>query len=428
MTGLGRIARAARSSPGREELARGAVFRLWPVLSRLAFAHRRLALRGTRLVAVTGSLGKTSARLAISAALGEPCGQRTRANQFGFLALNLLAVPPWRRHAVLEVGIAKPGEMLRYAALLAPDVAVITRIASEHGSSLGTLDDTAREKALLAQAVPRGGLVVLNGDDPRTLAMRDEAASGRRCVTYGFLAHNDVQVLEASLQWPEGSRLVVRAGERTVTLRVRWVGRPMVLAVAAGVAVAWAEGVDLGAAARRLEALAPNQGRYQAVHLPGGAVLVRDDLKSPVESVREAIAFLGTIPARRRILVLGEVTEPPGNQGAVYRALGEQAAAVADGVVLVCDGKTAQRYSSGLRAAGMASESVTRCGRSVGRAVDALRGELGEGDVVLVKGRLEQRLERIALALSGRPVRCALQRCGAIHLACAECSCLESPR
>ena len=426
MVTLARIRRMARTYPGRWELGRGVIFRLWPVLSRLAFVYRRTALRRTRLVVVSGSLGKTSARRATSAALGEPRGQRTPFNQFGFVALNLLAIPPWRRVAVLEVGIARPGEMRLYGKLLAPDVAVITSVASEHGSSLGDLDATAREKLVLARSVRRGGVVVLNGDDLRTLAMRDALAEVTTCVTYGFGEHNQVRALEAHLVWPEGTRLVVRVGDRTVTLTTRWMSRPMVMAVLAGLAIALAEGVDPDEAARRIEALPETEGRFQRVPLSSGAIVLRDDIKSPLESVREALSFLGEIPARRRFLVLGSVNEPPESQVPMYRALGEHAGKVADRVLLVCEKKTAQRVASGLRAAGLADEAVTRCGNSLDEPVEILRRELQEGDVVLIKGRGERRLERMTLALTGREVRCALRECHAVGLACSRCPLLAN--
>jgi UDP-N-acetylmuramyl pentapeptide synthase len=244
-----------------------------------------------------------------------------------------------------------------------------------------------------------------------------------RIVTFGLGDDVDLRATDVALDWPRGTRFRLRSTAAEGEVRVRLIGRPGVYAALAGIAVAVTEGRPLDAALEGLAAIAPTPGRLEPVALPGGAYLLRDDYKSPAETIEAALEVLGQIPAGRRLVVLGAVGEPMGPQRQVYRRLGRQLAAVATRAVLVGAGDM-RSYGAGAREAGMAKDAVISVGSSVHRAAAAIAADLRPGDVVLIKGRDTQRLDRVALLLAGRIVRCQRVECQIRLLRCARCALL----
>jgi len=406
---------------GRGQLIEGIRFRLWPVSSRLARAYRRTLVRRTHVVAVVGSAGKSTTTRAVAAALGIPPTDTLLFNAWGSISRAVLGIARGQRHAVVEIGISDKGQMRRYARVVLPDVTVVTSIGSEHRRSLGSLDVTRDEKAWMVRALPPDGTAVLNGDDPNVMWMKGETRA--RVVTFGFGAGCDVRAADARLDWPRGTRfrLVAFGEERDATIRL--LGRHMVYAALAAIAVAHLEGVPIDDALTRLAALAPTPGRLQPVELRNGATLLRDDYKSPVETIDAAIDVLEEIPARRRIVLLGEISEPPNPQHATYRRIGERVGRVAAHFLVV--GTMIKDYRPGARAGGMDPARIVPAGNTPGVAAARLAALLEPGDVVLVKGRDTQRLARVCLILQGRTVGCEIRSCHLRTITCDECPMLE---
>jgi UDP-N-acetylmuramyl pentapeptide synthase len=419
---LADLPRLARTPPGRAELRLGLLCRGWPLFSRLARAYRARIVPSTRLVAVTGSHGKTTTVRAITAALGLRQPRRLRRNFSSFVAFAALQIRPGQPYAVVEAGAHSPGEIAGYARVLRPDVVVVTCIGSEHRTSLRTIEGTRQEKSDLVAALPPDGLAVLNGDDPHVLWMR--ARTQARVVTFGLGAANEIRASEIRLDWPHGTRFRLHLDGQQHQVRTRLVGRHQVASLLAAVAVAREAGLPLGPALAALERLEPTPGRLEVVPLPSGAYVLRDDYKGTLETIEAALALLGEIPLERRFLVLGEVDEPPRPFGPVYRQLGACAARAATDVLLL-GGRNVRSYRTGLKHGGLAPGSVTHVGPSVRAALDRLQAELGPGDVVLVKGCGRQRLERLTHGLLGRSVRCNLPACPNSMPACAVCPYLE---
>lgn len=194
----------------------------------------------------------------------------------------------------------------------------------------------------------------------------------------------------------------------------------MVYPLLAAVAVARTLGNDPEEFLPRLESLGPTSGRLEVLSLPNGAHVVRDDFKSTLETIEKALDVLEEIPARRRFVVLGEISEPPKPVRSAYQRIGKRAAGIADRLVLIGSRTNLQAYKSGAREATKPDRQIIPAGHSIGAALDAIIEDLGPGDVVLIKGSNRQRLERIALTLLGQPVRCALESCYAKVL-CENC-------
>lgn len=404
-----------RTPLGRRQIVYGLQFRAWPIYAAAARVHRSRLDKRARFVAVVGSFGKTTTARAVLAALGRDPQAHVGANSWSFVARRVLAARAGE-HAVIEVGINGPGQMARYASLVRPDVTVVTSIGSEHNRSLGTLERTRDEKAAMVRALPPDGVAVLNGDDANVLWMRSQTRA--RVVTYGLGADNDVVGSNIRLDWPRGMQLDVTAAGRTHTLRTSLLGDTMAYPLLAAVALALVEGRDLDVVARALADLAPTPGRLEAIALPGGVWLLRDEYKSALETVHAALDVLAAIPARRKIVVLGDVSEPVGPQGPIYRAIGTRLAAVATRVIVM--GLQQKRLAVGTRSAGMPRDALVDAQRSVATAIALLRRDLEPGDVVLIKGRDTERLDRIYLSLSGREVGCELVFCD-MRPRCATC-------
>jgi UDP-N-acetylmuramoyl-tripeptide--D-alanyl-D-alanine ligase len=407
-----------RTPVGRAQFRGGVFYRAWPILARAASLHRSTIGRRARVVAVVGSTGKTTTARAVAAAVGlDP--DAVKDNYASFVATALLNIRPRDRHAVLEIGIDGPGQMSRYAHLLRPQIAVVTSIGSDHNRSLHNFEVTRAEKAAMVRALGSGGLAVLNGDDENVRWMSQTTDAEIR--TFGFDATNDVRATDVELEWPHGTRFTLHANGGARSVSVRLLGQPMVYPILAAATVALAEGFNLDSALPALEALPPTPGRLQVVPLQNGAFVVRDDFKSTLESFDAALDVLAEIPAERRIVVLGDIDEAPGTQGPIYGRLGERFATIADRAIIV--GRR-DRYAAGARRQGFRSEDVVEV-RDVLEAAEIVRNDVRRGDVILVKGRSTQRLDRVALALTGRTVCCNVRSCDAMLARCERCPMLE---
>jgi UDP-N-acetylmuramoyl-tripeptide--D-alanyl-D-alanine ligase len=199
----------------------------------------------------------------------------------------------------------------------------------------------------------------------------------------------------------------------------------MVYPILAAIAVALVEGFDLDQVAKRLEALTPTPRRLEPVQVPNGAFLLLDCEKAPLETIESAFDILSEIPAKRRLVVLGEVSEPSGSQGPIYRHLGERIAQVASKAVFVCRKNSFKSYAGGATRSGFPPHALVNAGKDVLKAAEMLKDDLRPGDVVLIKGRDTQRLDRVWLALAGRTVRCNIDYCDARAVVCESCPMLE---
>jgi len=409
-----------RTPFGRRRLCKGLWFLLWPLSSRLSTLYRRTLARKVRITAVVGSLGKTTAAHAIAAALGLSVRHRLSANSLSAVPRAILRLRPWDKRTVVEVGIDGKRQMAPMAGTVRPDIAVVTSIASEHNRSLETLEVTRQEKARMVRALSSSGVAILNGDDPNVVWMSGQTQA--RIVTFGFGEKNHVRATDHQLDWPHGMRFRLRAGGEERNVSIRLFGRHMIYAALAGVAVALEEGVPLDDALSRLAALSPVPGRMQVKLLGNGAALLCDDYKSTFETIHTALDFLEEVPARRKIVVLGPITEPPPPLRQSYRAVGARITRIAQLAVCV---DSYNHYKPGLLHAGLPRGSVVDAGFQTTCAIDLLRHDLHTGDVVLIKGRVSQKLARIALALEGRKVGCTLTACHHHGTACEECPMLE---
>lgn len=394
--------------------------RLWLIygllLSALAFLWRRLMFR-TTFIAVTGSLGKTTATECLAAILASrfPAnatqnGQNARHD----LAATILRTRFRHRFTVIEVGTKLPRALRRAAWMVNPDVVVILAVAGTHTQSFRTLEETAAEKAQLLSRLGPGGLAVLNGDDPRVLAMADR---GRfRVQTFGRSSQFDLWANEVSSRWPARLSFQVHRGTESHRVSTRLVGEQWVTSVLAALITALACGVDLEAAVAALGRVEPARGRMQPVLLPSGATMLRDEFNTSIASFPAALRVLEQADARRRLVVLADVADSRGKPRERLRKLVQQAARSTE--VLVVVGEHGARALRAAVAAGMKPETVHGF-ISLPDAAAFLRTELREGDLVLLRGCHTTQMALIYFAQLGT-VGCAKAHCHGISL-CDHC-------
>ena len=408
---------------GRKDISYKFLNQFYPLTRPLAALYRRTVLRKVKIISVIGSLGKTTSCRAIAAVVGDTKLQGY-SNFKNSIVRNMLKHGPSSPYAVLETAVGGPGLMAGYHAMLKPDIVVVTSIASEHILTFGSLENTRAEKVGMLRALPPGKTAILNADDPNVMWMAEYTRA--RIITYGTVEGSDIRSVNIRISPPDGMEFDVESGGKSYHLRIPLLGRHMVYSALAALAVATSEGMDIPAACRFLQELKPMEARMNAVSLPSGAILIRDDYKATRESVWRALETLEEYPAKRKILVLGGVSEIFNEERyKFYRDLGSRIARAADHAFLYLQKNAFRRCRIGAVETGMSPEQITRISFDPLSIVSLLPDDLGSGDIILIKGRTDYKISRLSLALMGKTVNCRLMSCSVTTSHCDECSMLE---
>ena len=302
------IPRLLRSPVGRWTLWHGAVFYTWPLLSAAARLHRRTAVARVPLIAIVGSLGKSTTAACVCDLLRRPRATRPELNGWSWVALAVLRMRPSQSAHVVEVGIDGPGQMARLADMLRPDVVVVTSITAEHNRSLPSLEAARNEKVQMIKRLSNHGAAILNGDDDNVRWMAGHCAAP--VIFFGLGAGNNVQAHDIQEHGPNGTSFTLRTVDGERRLHTPLVGIPGVYAALAAIAVAVQLQRDLDQVLADIATLAPVDGRMCPVTLSSGALLICDEKNSSEESVRSGLDALASMPGTRKIVVMGEIFEP----------------------------------------------------------------------------------------------------------------------
>lgn len=405
---------------GRRRIFTSGRYRFGSITCPLASVYRRFIVRRTRVVTVIGSLGKTTTARTVSVALGLPLERIVGWNAGGFLAEAVYRIRRSDRHAVLEVGAKIIGRMKKNGRLLRPEIAIVTSISSEHHRTLGPLESIRNEKADMLRALPRSGIAILNGDDENVRWMGQQTKAN--ILTFGFDPANDIWASGYRSFGIHGGRIEVHAEGEVRQVRTRLIGRHMVYPVLAALTVARAEGISWAQAVQAVENLPPTPHRLQPRVLREGTVLMMDDYKATFETIEPALIALSKLPVKRRLVVLGETYDAPGDEAKAYWQEGKMVAQACDRVIFVGSEQRYQSLKEGATAHGMNRDNVVTTGVDVLGVADLLFPELCPEVAILFKASDIQRFERLALLLEGHRVTCARSQCLApLSLECESC-------
>ena len=366
-----------------------------PLLALQGLASHLRRRWGKRVVAVTGSAGKTTTKEAIAAALATKFNvlksHGNLNNAFG-LPLQLLRLKSEHEIAVIEMGMNHAGEVAALARIASPDWGVITNVGTAHIENFADGQaGIARAKFELIDALPANGVAFLNCDDPYVSQFGRDFAG--RAVYFGAGPCADPQILDAAEDLA-GLHIRYRAGEREGQLTLNLLGTHNASNIMAGLAVALEAGVDLDAAVAALESLTAGDKRGQMIEI-GGATILNDCYNSNPEALRSMIRTLAARPARRRILVAGEMLEMGEHGPALHAACGKAAAEAGLDLVAGVQGN-AEHLAAAACTGGVAALFLPNA-EAAGRW---LLVNLQPGDVVLVKGSRGVHLERAIEALT----------------------------
>jgi UDP-N-acetylmuramoyl-tripeptide--D-alanyl-D-alanine ligase len=366
-------------------------------LGRLAAWHR--AKFPVPVVAITGSIGKTTAKELTAAVMATRFNVLKPAssfnNQWG-LPLTLLRLTSEHQAAVVELGTNQRGEIAALAAIASPTVGVVTVVAPVHTEFLGSIEGVREEKAALVRALGADGIAVLNADDARVASMARECAG--RVVTYGVAPTATVRAVGEVTDGETGLRFALEVAGRRVPVALTLGGRHNVTNALAAAAVGVALKLDLEDIARGLGEARPAARRGQWV-VAGDVTILDDTYNASPTSVRAALQMLSARRrGRRAVVVLGDMLELGAMTDEAHREMGREVAALpADEFVGV--GRAAALAVEAARTAGIAEAYHAK---SYEDAVAHLVKRLAPGDVVLVKGSRGMRMERVVDALVAR--------------------------
>lgn len=350
-----------------------------------------------RVIGITGSVGKSTTKELIADVLSRRYvtvrSPGNLNNEIG-LPLSLMGLTDRHERAVLEMGFYVPGEIAQLCSIAHPMIGVLTNISEVHLERAGSMEAIIQGKGELVEALPPApnGIAILNYDDPRVMSMTERTQA--RIVTYGLSPDADLWASDVEGLGLEGIRCVIHFADERVHLRVPLLGRHSVHTVLRAAAVGLVEGLTWQEIVSGLQDT-QSQLRLMAVHGPGGALLLDDTYNAAPPSVIAALNLLEDLEGRR-IAVLGDMLELGDYEERGHRMVGARAAQVAD--LLITLGERSAWIADEARAVGMPPEHILELS-STEEVVDYLHDQIGEGDVVLVKGSRGMALDQVVSAL-----------------------------
>ena len=341
-------------------------------------ASAKVTTSGARVVAITGSVGKTTTRSAVTAVVAEGFpvvpSEGNKNTPLGLALMVLNRDVPDDAVLVLEMGARLKGDIRELCQAFPPDISVVTNVKGVHVETLGSIDGVAREKSEIVRALGPGGTACLNGDDDRVRAMRNVNEGG-------------------TILWGRAEDCDVRPDRVTAELPI--LGDHALPTALSAFAVGRALGLDDDAINRGLATIVPEKGRLARLAGARGSTLIDDTYNASPEATVAALGVLRQLGGDRRIACLGDMlelgeTEVEQHAGVLRAALRRADVVVAVGPIMA---QAADELAAG---------DVQTVARSSELAEAIRSGEAGfprAGDVVLVKGSQGTRMERVSEAL-----------------------------
>ena len=386
-------------------------------LSALALSRREGEMRNLSVVAITGSVGKTTTKEMTAAVLEQSMTLFKKEGNYNStigLPLSFMEIPADTECAVLEMGMSSRGEIATMSQAVRPNIAVVANIGSSHLEYLGTRKNIARAKLEIASGLSAGGVLLINGEEPLLERLGQDFGEDLPVIPEGirvlrvaltpapdvdYLAHgisHHIRGMEFSLATPDGN---------WQDLYVPALGEHMVWAAAFAAAVGHLNGLTEEQIRKGLASYRPANMR-QNIRAVGGVTVIEDCYNAAPESMKAALDVLAmaasSVPNGRRIAVLGDMKELGDNGVALHRAVGGYV--VTKGVdLLVTVGELGAEIAKGAQEAGMDPNAITVTGGidTYAETADYLKRILREGDRILFKASRSMRLETMIEAVFG---------------------------
>ncbi|MGH7794731.1 MAG: UDP-N-acetylmuramoyl-tripeptide--D-alanyl-D-alanine ligase [Candidatus Binatia bacterium] len=385
----------------RTNLGKTTVVRVGDTLRALGdLAHYRRERLAPKVLAITGSNGKTTTKEMVAAIIEEAAlgGARLRGrvlktegnfNNLVGLPLTLLRLRKKHDYAVVELGTNRAGEIQRLAEIADPDGGIITSVAAAHLEGLHSLAGVAREKGALYRNVRAAGTIAVNVDDARVKKLAAKF-KGKK-ITYG--KRGWVRARSARMRGASGTVFTLHAGRARCRVRLNYLGEHNTSNALGAAALALGAGVKLAAVRRGLEKAKPFSMRMQ-IEAWRGAGIINDAYNANPASMKAALRALAEVNCRgRRIAVLGDMFELGRHSAKEHRWLGNAASKAAlDRLYLL--GAQAAAVRRGALEGGMRPEQII-IGRNHADLAMQLRERVERGDWLLFKASRGMKMERV---------------------------------
>lgn len=352
-------------------------------------------------IGVTGSVGKTSTIQALQAVLTQKFKTiTTQPNLDPILNIpkTILKLKPGIKKAVLEMGIEYPGEMDFYLHLVKPKMVIVTKIYYAHSEFLGNLDSIIEEKGKLIEQLDEEGIAILNYDDINSKRLVQIC----RGKVYFFGLDQRNCFLWASNLKIENFKTIfeLNFGVERVQVTYQLLGEHQVYSALAAATAGVVLGIPLTRIKLALEAIAPSPHRFQPLPGPFGSVIIDDTYNSSPAASDAAIDTLTKIPAKRKIVVLGEMKELGSFSEKLHRQIAQKIYKEKIDYCLLGKGE-ANFIADELRSLGFWEERV-ESNLSNSQIVSRLLKILGKGDILLIKGSRAVRLDEVVKRIAKR--------------------------
>ncbi len=401
------------------------------------FARKIIARHKPLIIGITGSIGKSSTRHAIAAALSakyflrEPEKNYNNeigipltiigahgidedtswlARKFGWLRIFLEALTVWLipqnypKVLVLEYGIDHPGDMDVLVNIVKPDIAVLTTVGISHKEFFSTEKDIAFEKGKLAAALSSTGTYIYNADDEHVAEQTKRTKA--RLVSFGTNANNTqinvvLRSVTEKLTIPPQTNLTIQTPTREIIVSVPAIGAAHQSAVLAAVAVAESLEVETDLILKGLQSYRPMPGRLNIIAGIKHSILIDDTYNAAPLSTIEALNLLHRFPATNKVAVLGDMRELGDLSDSAHEQIGQLTASL-NLRHLFTVGELGKQIAAAAQASGMPSDQITSFATSE-EAKSAVLSALEPNSVILIKGSQFVRMEKITKELLAEP-------------------------
>ena len=353
-----------------------------------ALGEHHRSLFDIPVIGITGSVGKTTAKELIAAALGAKLRvlktPMNLNNELG-VPLTLLSLDEQHEAAVIEMGISEFGEMSRLAQMVRPDIFVMTKIGYSHVDELGDLHGVLKAKSEALAFMDPGGVAILNGDDD----MLREYDPGMRKITFGLGEHNDFRAENVRMEGTDAVVCDIVSGMSLIPVRIPAYGSHLAALAPAAAVVGRLLGLTDEEISKGLLSYAPIGGRSNVTDT-GTITIIDDCYNANPHSVKAALTSLSALPGRR-VAILGDMLGLGERSDGLHREIGSVAACGGVDILICCGDKAAILY----KAYRQTSDKAAYYYPAKADLIAALPGLIQKGDYVLVKASHSMRFEEI---------------------------------